>query len=63
MSIIRTNQITDTAGTGSPSFPNGIAGAVLQVKQGVQATPFTISTTEADIMSVQITPKSTSSKI
>jgi len=37
--------------------------AVLQVKQGVQATPFTISTTEADIMSVQITPKSTSSKI
>lgn len=41
----------------------GVKGHVLQVKQGVQATPFTISTTEADIMSVQITPKSTSSKI
>jgi len=24
MSIIRTNQITDTAGTGSPSFPNNV---------------------------------------
>jgi len=37
MSIIRTNQITDTAGTGTPSFPNGIpagtsgVGKVLQV--------------------------------
>jgi len=37
MSIIRTNQITDTSGNGTPSFPNGIpagtsgVGKVLQV--------------------------------
>jgi hypothetical protein len=38
-------------------------GKVLQVKQTVNATPSTISTSLADVMSVQITPSATSSKI
>jgi len=38
-------------------------GKVLQVKQTVNATPSTISTSEADVMSVQITPSATTSKI
>ena len=41
----------------------GITGHVLNVKQAVQDTAFTIGTTETDIMSVQITPKSTASDI
>jgi len=49
MSILRTNQITDTAGTGSPSFPNGLAGIsgvgkVLQVVN-ISSSAFTTGTT------------------
>jgi len=58
-SILKVDTLQDASGTGTPY----IKDAVLQVKQGVQATPFTIGTTETDIMSVQITPKSTASKI
>ena len=56
-SILKVDNLQDANGTGTPY----IKDAVLQVRQGVQATPFTISTSETDIMSVQITPKSTSS--
>jgi hypothetical protein len=70
MSILRTNQITNTAGTGSPSFPNGIAGSVLQVKNfqtgamntGTTTIPIddTIpqNTEGTEFMTLSITPKS-----
>tara|TARA_R110000803_G_scaffold68276_1_gene130103 strand:+ start:1962 stop:2522 length:561 start_codon:yes stop_codon:yes gene_type:complete len=69
MSILRTNQITNTAGTGTPSFPNGIAGSVLQVKYHQQTTSFTqtgiVAATDTPItnMQVDIKPVSTSSVI
>jgi len=61
MSILRTNQITNTAGTGSPIIP----GCVLQVIQGGRTSRTTVSaTTYTDIgVSASITPKSTTSKI
>jgi len=66
MSIIRTNQITDTSGNGTPSFPNGIAGSVLQVKNAILTTQFSFTNTSfADItgLTVTITPISSSSKM
>ena len=61
MSIIRTNQITNTAGDASPIIP----GCVLQVVQGGRTSRATVSgTTFTDIgVSASITPKSTTSKI
>jgi len=62
MSIIRTNQITNTAGDGSPIIP----GAVLQVKQGVLRTNWSGDDSQAwqdTPLSVTITPQSTSSNI
>lgn len=75
MSILRTNQITDTAGTGTPSFPNGIAGSVLQVVNFQTGEPDTTTTTiphddtipqnteGKEFMSLAITPISSTSKL
>jgi hypothetical protein len=61
MSILRTNQITDTAGTGSPIIPGGIL-QVINEKQDVHTS--TSSTSFADSNNIlTIIPKSTSSKI
>ena len=63
MSIIRTNQITNTAGDGSPIIPGG----VLQVQSTASSEITHISTqdvkTDISGLSVSITPKSASSKI
>lgn len=70
--IISTAKIADDAVgntkldlTANYAFTGTVSGAgkVLQVKQTVNATPSTISTSEADVMSVQITPSATTSKI
>ena len=62
MSIIRTNQITNTAGDASPIIP----GAVLQVKNAILTTHYSFTDTSfADItgLAVTITPSSSSSKM
>jgi len=61
MSELRSNRITDVAGTASPNIP----GAVLQVVQGGRTSRVTVSSnTFADVgVSATITPKSSSSKI
>jgi len=62
MSILRTNQITNTAGNASPNIPGGI----LQVKQTVKTDVFGTTTNGfVDItgLTVSITPQSTSSKV
>ena len=63
MSILRTNQITNTAGDGSPIIP----GAMLQTQftQYTGTTSFGINNTSKaiDVLTVNITPKSTSSII
>lgn len=73
MSIIRTNQITNAAGDGSPIIPGGVLQTVVQQEDG--ATTFTQSGTNDMIMlasnagdstshlSLSITPKSANSKI
>tara|TARA_B000000565_G_scaffold224702_1_gene180355 strand:- start:386 stop:958 length:573 start_codon:yes stop_codon:yes gene_type:complete len=75
MSRLITNAIRSTSASadaitfdnsGKPTFPNGGAGKILQVKQAVKSDRQTIqSQTLVDItgMSVSITPSSTSSKI
>ena len=66
MSIIRTNQITDTSGNGTPSFPNGIPGSVLQVKQSQFLGNEAYNTADyVDVtnMTVTITPTSSLSKM
>jgi len=64
MSILRTNQITDTAGTGTPSFPNGGIGKVLNVYQHTShALAQNGSTTyKSTGLFLTITPQSSSSK-
>ena len=64
MSIIRTNQITNTAGDGSPIIPGG----VLQVQYTQYTGTTSVSTpsvtnTTIDVLAVNITPKSTNSII
>ncbi|MAJ23793.1 MAG: hypothetical protein CMI75_08470 [Candidatus Pelagibacter sp.] len=63
MGTLRSNRITDVAGTASPIIP----GAVLQVKQGILTTKWASSSSstafENTPLSVTITPQSTSSKI
>jgi hypothetical protein len=62
MSILRTNQITNTAGTGSPIIP----GAVLQVVQTIGTTSQSTTSTSYvnySYANVSITPSSTNSKI
>ena len=68
MSIIRTNQITDTSGNGTPSFPNGGVGKVFQVVVGGITARY-VGTVSAgnyeDVpgLNATITPTSTNSKI
>jgi len=62
VSTIKVDTITDRSGTGAPY----IKGAVLQVKQGILTTAFSTDTNGfVDItgLTVDITPKSASSKI
>jgi len=60
MSILRTNQITNTAGTGSPN----ILGGVLQVVSGSLTTQsVAISNSWYDLVTLNITPVSVNSKI
>ena len=76
MSQIRVDEITDEAGTGSPSFPNGTpgfpltssdmpAGSVIQVVQGSSATQTTTTSSSYSdsSLSLSITPLSASSKV
>jgi len=73
MSIIRTNQITDTSGNGTPSFPNGIpagtsgVGKILNIESThvQQFASGITSTSYSDIpeATLSITPSSTTSKI
>ena len=75
-SILNVDQINNAAGTsavtidpstGKPSFPNGAtlpAGSVIQVVNATTSNTSSISgTTFADVLSLNITPTSTSSKI
>jgi len=63
MSIIRTNQITNTAGDASPIIP----GAVLQIQSTTKSDLFSTTTTNSFVeitgLNVSITPKATSSKV
>ncbi len=60
MSIIRTNQITNTAGDASPNIPGG----VLQVLQAQKEAVQTVSAgNNAGVISQVITPKYSNSKI
>ena len=61
MSELRSNKITDVAGTASPNIPGGI----LQVVQGTKIDDTTNATTtyESSGLFVQITPKYATSKI
>ena len=63
MSELRSNRITDVAGTASPNIP----GAVLQVKQDILRTTWVqaagTTTWDDTPLSVVITPQSTNSKI
>ena len=61
MSILRTNQITNTAGDGSPNIPGG----VLQVVQNTSTSAHTGTATDwtSTGFSVTITPKYVSSKV
>jgi len=62
MSELRSNRITDVAGTASPTIP----GSILQVKQGISTTVWTGTATtnwEDTNLSVTITPRSVNSKI
>ena len=63
MSILRTNQITNTAGDASPNIP----GAVLQVQTATDSTERTTASTSfvtaSNTLAVSITPKSALSKI
>lgn len=69
MSILRTNQITNTAGDASPSFPNGLAGIsgvgkALQVVHQNQVTRYSTSgSSYVALFNATITPSLTSSKI
>mgnify|MGYP003114592275 CR=1 FL=1 len=61
MSELRSNRITDIAGTASPIIPGG----VLQVNQGILSSEISTSSTSFQDtgLSVTITPKSTTSKV
>jgi hypothetical protein len=68
MSIIRTNQITDTSGNGTPSFPNGGIGKVLQavsikVGTGTGISPNANNVWKGTNFARSIQPTSSSSKI
>ena len=60
-SILKVDTLQDASGTGTPY----IKGAVLQVKQGISTSLYSTSSTSyvSGGLFVQITPKSTSSKI
>jgi len=61
MSILRTNQITNTAGTGSPNIPGGVLQVVSHKNSAPNSTAS--ATFVATNSAVTITPKSTTSKI
>jgi len=61
MSILRTNQITNTAGTGSPIIPGGVLQVVQNTSNSVHIN--TATDWASTGFSVTITPKAASSKI
>ena len=61
MSIIRTNQITNTAGDGSPNIPGGVLQVVSHKNSTINDTAS--ATFVATDSAVTITPTSTNSKI
>ena len=73
MSILRTNQITDTAGTGSPIIPGAVLQTVVQQETGIASFALNgptdvlfVASNASDStshLSLSITPKSVNSKI
>ena len=61
MSILRTNQITNTAGDASPNIPGAVLQVVSHRNSGVNSTASSTFVTTDSI--VTITPTSTNSKI